>query len=193
LKAFDLAPGTPVLVYLHSPRERVFGLLLSLQAAGVALRGIDLASLEDWIRQETRGDSPGLGLVTVFYPMSRVERVERDETVGELESEERHGEEDVAVVADRAPVAGIGGPSRPVAGPVSRRPEGRAAPRRPRGALTVGAIEARQVVGGVSGERRRSEVRLPRPVEGSQVVRVLEHAEGAPRAGGLLVPGLVRR
>jgi hypothetical protein len=86
LKAFDLAPGTPVLVYLHSPRERVFGLLLSLQAAGVALRGIDLASLEDWIRQETRGDSPGLGLVTVFYPMSRVERVERDETVGELES-----------------------------------------------------------------------------------------------------------
>jgi hypothetical protein len=86
VKAFDLAPGTPVLVYLHSPRERVFGLLLSLQAPGVALRGIDLTSLEDWIRQEARGESPGLGLVTVFYPMSRVERVERDETVGGLES-----------------------------------------------------------------------------------------------------------
>jgi hypothetical protein len=86
LTAFDIVPGTPVLVYLHSPRERVFGLLLSLQVAGVAVRGIDLASLDDWIRQETRGDTPGLGLATVFYPMSRVERVERDETVGDLES-----------------------------------------------------------------------------------------------------------
>jgi hypothetical protein len=86
LTTFDIVPGTPVLVYLHSPRERVFGLLLSLQTAGVAVRGIDLASLDDWIRQETRGDSPGLGPVTVFYPMSRVERVERDETVGDLES-----------------------------------------------------------------------------------------------------------
>jgi hypothetical protein len=75
-----------VLVYLHSPRERVFGLLLSLQPAGVALRGIDLASLEDWIRQEARRESSGLAPVTVFYPMSRIERVERDETVGDLES-----------------------------------------------------------------------------------------------------------
>ena len=86
MTAFDLAPGTPVLVYLHSPRERVFGLLLSLRPAGVAVRGIDLASLEDWIRQEARGEPPGLAPVTVFYPMSRVERLERDETVGDLES-----------------------------------------------------------------------------------------------------------
>jgi hypothetical protein len=64
----------------------VFGLLLSLRPAGVAVRGIDLASLEDWIRQEARGEPPGLAPVTVFYPMSRVERLERDETVGDLES-----------------------------------------------------------------------------------------------------------
>jgi hypothetical protein len=80
----DFGPGTPVLVYLHSPREKVFGVLVSLQPAGVAVRGIELAAFEDWLRQEARGDH-GLGLVTLFYPMNRVERVERDETVGDLE------------------------------------------------------------------------------------------------------------
>ena len=48
------------------------------------MRGIDLAAFEDWLRQEARGEK-GLGLVTLFYPMSRVERMERDETVGGLE------------------------------------------------------------------------------------------------------------
>jgi hypothetical protein len=81
-QGFD--PGTPVLLYLHSPREKVFGVLISLQPAGVAVRGIDLAAFEDWLRQEARGEKE-LGLVTLFYPMNRVERVERDETVGGLE------------------------------------------------------------------------------------------------------------
>ena len=78
------ATGTPVLLYLHSPREKVFGVLLSLEPAGIALRGIELTAFEDWLRQEARGEQ-GLGPVTVFYPMNRVERVERDETIGGLE------------------------------------------------------------------------------------------------------------
>ncbi len=85
MKAFDLAPGTPVLVYLHSPREKIFGALVSLAPSGVTLRGLDLLSLEDWMRQEARGETSGLGLASVFYPMWRVERMERDESVGELE------------------------------------------------------------------------------------------------------------
>ena len=80
-----LSPGTPVVLYLHSPREKVFGVLLSLDPAGVAVRGLDLVSLEDWIQQEVGGESDGLSLAVVFYPMWRVERVERDETVGGLE------------------------------------------------------------------------------------------------------------
>jgi len=79
------AAGTPVVVYLHSPREKLFGVIASLQPAGVAVRGIDLAAFDDWVRQEARRDEPGLGLVTLFYPMNRVERIERDETVGGLE------------------------------------------------------------------------------------------------------------
>jgi hypothetical protein len=78
------ARGTPVLVYLHTPRERIFGVLEALLPAGVAVRGIELAAFEDYLRQEARGET-GLGLVSLFYPMSRVERVERDETVGGLE------------------------------------------------------------------------------------------------------------
>lgn len=78
------SPGTPVLVYLHTPREKVFGVLLALQPAGIVLRGIDLAAFDDFVRQEARRES-GLGLVTLFYPMTRVERMERDETVGGLE------------------------------------------------------------------------------------------------------------
>lgn len=86
MRALGLAPSAPVLVYLHTPREKVFGVLLSLEPAGVVVRGIDLAAFEDWTRQEARGEAPGLGLVTLFFPMNRVERMERDETVGGLES-----------------------------------------------------------------------------------------------------------
>jgi hypothetical protein len=82
--AREFAPGTPVLVYLHSPREKVFGVLVSLDPAGVALRGMELTAFEDWLRQEARGGE-GLGPMTVFYPMGRVERMEKDETVGGLE------------------------------------------------------------------------------------------------------------
>jgi hypothetical protein len=84
MKPPGLAPETPVLLYLHSPREKVFGVLVSLQPAGIVVRGIELAAFEDWLRQEARGEK-GLGLLTLFYPMNRVERLERDETVGGLE------------------------------------------------------------------------------------------------------------
>ncbi len=38
------------------------------------------------MRQEARGEDTGLGLSTLFYPMHRVERLERDETLGPIES-----------------------------------------------------------------------------------------------------------
>jgi hypothetical protein len=77
-----LGEGAPVVLYLHSPKEKVWGILLSLTTAGVLVRGIDLEAFDEWMRQEAHGDETMIGLLTVFYPMGRVERIERDESVG---------------------------------------------------------------------------------------------------------------
>jgi hypothetical protein len=80
-----MTPGVPVIVYLHTPKEKIWGLLLALQPAGVVVRGIDLAAFDDWMRQEARGDETAFGLTTLFYPLGRVERIEKDETIGPIE------------------------------------------------------------------------------------------------------------
>ncbi len=79
---FTLAAGSPVVVYLHEPREKMWGLLVQLNAAGVVLRGFDLRMYEDWLRQERRREEALIGPMTLFFPASRLERLERDETVG---------------------------------------------------------------------------------------------------------------
>jgi hypothetical protein len=79
---FGIAEGTPIVLYLQGPREKYWGVLVALLPAGVMIRGIDLSAFEDWMHQEATGDDPLLGLSTIFYPMNRVERMERDETVG---------------------------------------------------------------------------------------------------------------
>jgi hypothetical protein len=84
--AVSLSPGDAVIVYLQVPKEKVWGLLVSLGTAGVVVRCIDLAAFDDWMRQEARQDEPYLGLSTVFYPMNRVERMERDQTTGPVMS-----------------------------------------------------------------------------------------------------------
>ncbi len=84
--SFELSPGAPVVLYLRDPKEKIWGILGSLTPAGIVLRGIDLAAFEDWMRQEARGEEDLLGLVTLFYPMHRLERLEKDETVGPVMS-----------------------------------------------------------------------------------------------------------
>jgi len=86
LTALELAANAPVVLYLQSPKEKVWGLLLSVGTAGIVLRGLDLRVFDDWMRQEARGDEPVIGLSTLFYPMHRVERMERDETIGPIVS-----------------------------------------------------------------------------------------------------------
>ena len=81
-EALSLTAGDAVIVYLQNPKEKVWGLLVSLGPAGIVVRCIDLAAFDDWMRQEARRDEPYLGLSTVFYPMNRVERMERDQTTG---------------------------------------------------------------------------------------------------------------
>lgn len=69
---------------LHSPREKFFGLLLTLATEGVELRGIPIESLDDLARQIRAGEQAGPS--TLFFPMHRVERMELDATAGELPS-----------------------------------------------------------------------------------------------------------
>jgi len=83
---FDLDPGAPVVLYLHEPKEKIWGVLLSIGPAGIVVRGLDLLTFDDWMRQEARGDEQIIGLTTLFYPMHRVERMERDETIGPITS-----------------------------------------------------------------------------------------------------------
>ena len=74
-----------VLVNLQNPREKVWGILLSIQASGITVRGIDLNSFDDWSRSVARGENE-MGLSTMFLPIHRVERVNQDETVGSVQA-----------------------------------------------------------------------------------------------------------
>jgi hypothetical protein len=81
---FDLAPGTAVVLYLQGPKEKFWGILVQIGVAGLVVRGLDLQVFDDWMRQEARHDERLIGPTTVFYPIHRLERMERDETVGPL-------------------------------------------------------------------------------------------------------------
>jgi hypothetical protein len=78
------SPGSMVLVTLNSPREKFWGMLLSLDPAGVTLRGIDLHSLDDFAQLVKSGEAATAGVV--FFPMHRIERAELDARSGEIPS-----------------------------------------------------------------------------------------------------------
>lgn len=75
-----------VIVSLTAPKEKIWGQLLSLGAAGVTVRGIDLNSFEDFLRQIVHQEEATVGMTTVFYPVHRVERIALDEPSGSLPS-----------------------------------------------------------------------------------------------------------
>ena len=86
IQEIELSRGTPVILYLQTPKEKVWGILVSLNPSGVVVRGLDLVVFDEWMRQEARGEEAGLGLATIFDPMGRLERMERDESLGPLAS-----------------------------------------------------------------------------------------------------------
>ncbi len=73
------------MVVLHSPREKCWGLLDEISAAGVFLRGLDLNAFDDWVRSVTHNE-PSTGFSDLFFPIWRVERVARDEASGSVPS-----------------------------------------------------------------------------------------------------------
>ena len=75
-----------VIVSLHAPKEKIWGRLLSLDAAGVTIQGIDLNGFDDWLRQVLEAEPAMMLLTTIFYPMHRVERIAQDEPSGDIPS-----------------------------------------------------------------------------------------------------------
>lgn len=76
--------GQLVLVTLNNPREKFWGILLSLTPAGVNVRGVDLQSLDDFMQMVKSGE-PATASV-IFFPMHRVQRIELDGRNGDLPS-----------------------------------------------------------------------------------------------------------
>ena len=73
-------PGDLVVAVLQSPRERIWGRLVGLDASGIAIRGVDLTPWEDVLTLVRTGQSDQVSLGTRFFPMHRVESMYLDET-----------------------------------------------------------------------------------------------------------------
>jgi len=94
-------PDALIIVNLVNPKEKFFGVLISLSPAGITLRGINLDSFDDWIRQIARDDEPDLDLITMFVPLFRVERIFLDEPSGAIRSYAQRFEEAVGEAIQR--------------------------------------------------------------------------------------------
>jgi hypothetical protein len=70
--------GETVIVILHTPREKLLGVLDEINSDGISLRGIDLGYFDDWCRSIAAGEQY-LPMSDYFLPMWRVERMVRDE------------------------------------------------------------------------------------------------------------------
>ncbi len=75
-----------VVLSLTAPKEKIWGQLVSLDAAGVTVRGIDLDSFDGFLHQLLDREEIPAGMTLAFYPMHRVERIAKDEPSGNIPS-----------------------------------------------------------------------------------------------------------
>lgn len=82
-----------VIAYLKDPKERIWGILRSMDASGLFMEGINIESFEEWIQEYSKTDYSGTGLSKVFFPASRIERILIDEPAGKIPSLSQRFEE----------------------------------------------------------------------------------------------------
>ncbi|HLA94249.1 MAG TPA: hypothetical protein VK612_00910 [Pyrinomonadaceae bacterium] len=70
--------GESVILVLHTPREKLLGILDEINPAGVFVRAIDLGYFDDWCAS-IANDEQYLPMSDYFVPMWRLERMSRDE------------------------------------------------------------------------------------------------------------------
>ena len=95
-----ISPGTPILILLHTPREKYWGILDGINSAGVFLRGLDLNAFDEWIRAVIHHE-PFIGLGALFFPMWRVERIAKDEPAGGVMSLREQAEQRTGLTLDQ--------------------------------------------------------------------------------------------
>ncbi|MGZ4816169.1 MAG: hypothetical protein ACXVZV_12210, partial [Terriglobales bacterium] len=78
------ARGALVLITLNSPREKFWGAVLEINPAGVSVRGVDLNSFEE-VAGMVRAEEHVMP-ATVFFPLTRMERMELDVSNGAIPS-----------------------------------------------------------------------------------------------------------
>ena len=79
-------PNSIIVISLHTPKEKLWGSLVSMNSSGVTVRGIDLSSFDDFVSQVLHPDGDRMGLPTLFFPMLRIERIALDEPRGSIPS-----------------------------------------------------------------------------------------------------------
>ncbi len=70
--------GEIVVAVLHTPREKLLGIVDEINQAGISIRAIDLGYFDDWCSSIANGEDY-LPMSDYFFPMWRVERITRDE------------------------------------------------------------------------------------------------------------------
>jgi hypothetical protein len=78
------SPGSMVVVTLGNPRDKFWGMILSLAPEGLSMSGIELASFDDLVVMVK--DEESFSPAVVFFPMHRIERIELDLPDGSLPS-----------------------------------------------------------------------------------------------------------
>ncbi len=80
-----IGKGSLVIVNCGNPREKMWGCVVQLDGSGVVVRGLEIESVEDWLRQERSASEGQIGPSTFFIPMHRVVRIDLDESSGAVE------------------------------------------------------------------------------------------------------------
>ena len=61
-------PHSIVVISLHTPKEKLWGELLSINQSGVTMRGIDLNSFDHFVNQINGPDSERTGIANAVFP-----------------------------------------------------------------------------------------------------------------------------
>src|SRR5712692_12001216 len=75
-----------VVVSLHTPMEKIWGEAEGIDQAGLTIRGVNVESFDEFVRQARDPEGESIGLPTLFFPMLRIERVALDERRGTVPS-----------------------------------------------------------------------------------------------------------